>query len=139
MYQDAGYDEATRPTPNAARILVVDDSPTAVAFASRALREAGHEVRTATDIWVAEVVSEFEPDLVLMDVYLGSFQGTVAARALARRVHGRGLRIVLFSSEREERLQELVGQCGAVGFIRKTDDPRALAAAVGAFLEDRAP
>lgn len=73
-----------------ARILIVDDSPTARAFAAQALAAAGYEVETAADIWVAPIVTTFRPDLILMDMHVGQQKGHIAVKAMKKRAFAQG-------------------------------------------------
>ena len=123
-------------SPPARRILVVDDSPTATAFAVEALLRAGYSVETSSDMWIAALVSRFQPDLILMDVHLrGGFKGTQAARALRQHTAGKRAQIILYSDMDITQLAELARECGADGFIPKNSDPGLLVSGVARFLE----
>lgn len=122
--------------PEPRRILVVDDSPTATAFAAEALRKADYIVETAGDMWIAQLVSTFQPDLILMDVHLrGGFRGTLAVRALHQHHVGQKAQVLLYSDMAEDELSGLARECGAHGYIRKTDSEEALVSSVRKFLE----
>lgn len=122
--------------PEAKRILVVDDSATATAFAAETLRRAGFVVETANDIWIAQLVSIFQPHLILMDVHLrGGSRGTLAVRALHHHHVGQKAQILLYSGMAEDELSHLARECGAHGYIRKTDSAETLVSSVRKCLE----
>jgi DNA-binding response OmpR family regulator len=120
-----------------ARVLVVDDSPSVLAFASAALKAAGSEVRTSAEIWIASSIREFAPDVVLIDVNLsGGCSGPAVVRALKRHAVGRAVRFVLYSTTPADRLSELALECGADASLHKDGDPGALVRSIGAVLGD---
>lgn len=113
------------------RILVVDDSPTALTVASRILRLAGCAVETAHNTWISGLVQSFEPDLILMDVHLGGgFKGTVATRAIRLHMRDDAVKIVLYSDLEDEELTRLAATWGADGYCHKDSDPETLLAVV---------
>ena len=85
------------------------------------------------------VVASFHPDLLLVDVDMGSCQGTAVVEALLDRSFVAQVVIVLHSSLGGAELEALATECGAHGFIRKTDDPEALLRQVRRFLFSGVP
>ena len=58
------------------RVLVVDDQEVAALFATRILQKAGMQVRAVADaLTVLDAVTEFHPDLVLMDLHMPGASG----------------------------------------------------------------
>ena len=106
-------------------IFIVDDSPTTLQFTASVLRSAGFRVETTGNIWIAGMVREQRPELILMDVNLGLVKsGPRVVESLNRMTSARRMtRIFLYSSLNEDKLRELVGRCGADGFIRKGISP----------------
>jgi CheY-like chemotaxis protein len=77
-------------TPSSARILVVEDEQIVTLDLTDTLRELGHTVVGTTgrgDEAIA-LAAALEPDLVLMDVHLGSSVDGVSAAAAMRRAGG---------------------------------------------------
>lgn len=101
------------------KILIVDDSKTYLTLAENALREAGFDTYLSETIWVSRLISEHQPDLVLMDVNIGSSNGTSAVTAIKKRNFGCGVKIFLHSSETGNVLSQLCSDCGADGYIVK--------------------
>jgi DNA-binding NarL/FixJ family response regulator len=102
------------------KILLVDDEPFILAAIAQVLRDAGHTVHTC-DEWagVAKKVRDVEPDLILLDYNMPTLKGDDLCSILKRNVISPGMKIVLFSSEPEDFLVEVVGKCGADGYIKK--------------------
>lgn len=101
-------------------ILIVDDSPSALEYAAFALRGAGYRVETTSEIWIAHLVRELRPRLVLMDVNLGSAKsGPAVVRGLNAMAIRKEMVVLFYSSQPEEELVRLVDECKADGYIRK--------------------
>jgi DNA-binding response OmpR family regulator len=103
------------------RVLVVDDSPIALAMAREALEEGGFEVITALDAKEADICiyGSIRPDIVILDVMLPMLDGDKKAKLLKGNELTRDIPILLLSSKPEEELSLLVDESGADGFIRK--------------------
>jgi DNA-binding response OmpR family regulator len=103
------------------RVLVVDDSPIALAMAREALEEGGFEVITALDAKEADtcIYGNNRPDLVILDVMLPMLDGDKKAKLLKGNELTSDIPILLMSSKPEEELCLLVHESGADGFIRK--------------------
>lgn len=101
-------------------ILLVDDEPFILSATAKLLRGAGYDVHTCEQ-WagVAATVRAEEPDLVLLDYNMPTLRGDDLCTILKRNAISPGMRIVIFSSEPESDLVEIVARCGADGYIRK--------------------
>ena len=117
------------------RILVVDDSSTIAQWSKMVLEAAGYEVESRGDIWIADAVREFRPDMLLIDVNLGGMaRGSTAVRALRARKGILGeAKMILYSSA--QHLADICEDCGADGFIPKTASPEALAGRVAFYMD----
>ena len=109
------------------RVLVVDDDPDILEVVELILTGNGFNVRThTTGLSVPEIVSDYDPNLLLLDVRLPGKSGTDVCREL-KLIHS-DLPIILFSAhvlqERE------VNQCNADGFIKKPFDVKNLVATI---------
>ncbi|WP_219460325.1 response regulator transcription factor [Nonomuraea rhizosphaerae] len=98
-----------------ARVLVVDDEPNIRALLSQTLRLVSFEVRTAeSGAEAVRAATDFEPDIVILDVMLADFDGFEVARRLGERIP------VLFLTARdtvEDRVQGLT--LGADDYVAK--------------------
>jgi CheY-like chemotaxis protein len=88
--------ESERTAPAASRrILVVDDERLSAASWGRLLRIAGHEIRTAHDgLEAVEVVDEFRPDVVLLDIGLPKMNGYEVAHRIRHQPWGQGMVLI---------------------------------------------
>lgn len=82
-HERRGQPDETASSEVVRRVLVVDDNEAFLESVSLIVEKLGHEVRTANDGRRAvEVASEFEPDVVLMDLGMPRMNGFDAARIL---------------------------------------------------------
>jgi DNA-binding NarL/FixJ family response regulator len=102
--------------------LIVDDSPEFLEAARRLLADDGVAVvaTAATSDQAVEQTLTERPDVVLVDVDLGTESGFDVARRLAGLAAG-GPPVILISAESSSELAELVSASSALGFISKTD------------------
>ncbi|GAA4019957.1 response regulator transcription factor [Allokutzneria multivorans] len=89
------------------RLLVVDDEPTITALLSTSLRFVGFDVRTAASGTEAlAVASEFQPELLVLDVMLPDLDGFEVTRLL----RSRGVRApVIFLTARDTTDDKITG------------------------------
>jgi DNA-binding NarL/FixJ family response regulator len=113
------------------RTLIVDDSEQFLASAERLLGVGGVTIvgtaRSSSE--AVRLAKELQPELVLLDIDLGSESGLDVAHDLAALVPAP--MIVLISTHTEAEVGEMVATSPAVGFIPKS---RLDAAAVRALL-----
>jgi CheY-like chemotaxis protein len=99
------------------RSLIVDDNEAFLEVARGLLEEEGLRVAgvasTPTDAF--RQVQALDPDIVLVDVFLGEESGL----ELARRLVDDGQTVILISTHPEEDLADLVAENPAVGFLQK--------------------
>ena len=102
-------------------VLIVDDHPGFRECARALLEDEGFEVVGEAENGVAALraARELAPDLVLLDVQLPDFDGfEVAARLTG---NGTSPVVVLTSSRDAADFGPLVAQCGARGFVPKSE------------------
>jgi CheY-like chemotaxis protein len=116
------------------KILLVDDSEIVREVVREILEGGGYEVAThGSAFGFSSVLMRQRPDLVLLDVGMPALTGDKVA-AIALRNHIHDCPLVLFSDRSPTELARLTKECGADGFINKTEDPAALLRAVSRFL-----
>jgi PAS domain S-box-containing protein len=115
------------------RILIVDDDPAVAESMAMFLEMEGHTTLTAASGEAAlELLAEFRPRIVLLDLGLPGLDGYTVARRIRQQPNGDQCKLIAVSGYGNE---EVIGRCLAVGFDRhllKPLDP----AALSAFLAD---
>ncbi len=114
-------DELTRlRKPEPFRILIVDDEPAAADYHGAILVEAGMTVRVAADPERAlDIVREFRPDLVLMDIYMPNCSGHDLAALIRQVPDFLSIPIIFLSAETDKAKQLSAMKVGADGFLTK--------------------
>ena len=103
-----------------ATIILVDDNPVDLQVTRKALEVNGHRVEVSENAWIASRIQDVQPDLILMDVNLGSIlSGPMAVESLRRADFSQSLKIYLYSSTERRELDKLAAGCGADGVIPK--------------------
>ncbi|MBE7423943.1 MAG: diguanylate cyclase [Zoogloeaceae bacterium] len=118
------------------RVLVVEDSPTAVAMIRRALSQHGidsHPIGNPQLLLAA--VEQYRPDLVLMDMYMPHCTGVEATRVLRQLADYQSLPVVYLSSETDMGMQVEALRLGGDQFLTKPCNPVLLAAVVKTKIE----
>lgn len=113
------------------RILIVDDEPEIASYHGIILQEAGMVTYQLSDTTrVLDVLNEFRPDMVLMDMYMPCCSGRDLAKLVRQVPDYVGLPIVFLSSETDRQKQFSAMRIGAEGFLTKPVIPEDLVAAV---------
>lgn len=117
--------------PEPYRVMVVDDEPTVADYHTVLLQQAGMITRYVQEpSSILGILQEFQPDLVLMDMYMPSCSGHDLAK-LIRQVHEyTAVPIIYLSSETDKQKQFSAMRIGAEGFMTKPVVPAELVAAV---------
>ena len=104
----------------ALRCLIVDDNADFLASARRLLSGQGLEIVgcAPSGTEALQVAEKLEPDVVLVDVQLGTEDGIALARQLVG--NAPAMRVILISTHSAEDVAELVAESPAVGFLAKT-------------------
>lgn len=123
-------------TPEPYRVLIVDDSPVQARVNALYLDQAGMETAVVTDpLEVLSVMNEFNPELILMDVYMPDCSGLELARMIRQIEAFLSIPITYLSSETDrDRQLEAVG-LGGDDFLVKPIKPSHLVAAVSSRVE----
>jgi CheY-like chemotaxis protein len=105
------------------RCLLVDDSDAFLETASLLLEREG-----LTVVGVASSIAEalqqahaLRPDLILVDIGLGSESGFDLARLLAQDGQGQDAEVILISAGAEADYTELIAESPAAGFLAKSE------------------
>lgn len=108
----------------AIRVLLVDDDPEIRLIVTHLLTSAGYVVDEAEDSRsAAAALSAAVPDVVMMDVMLGSENGVETAAALFRSIAGPPPRLIFLTGAVLAEQFERMNASGAAGIIHKPFDP----------------
>ncbi len=119
-----------------ARVLLVEDSPTAIAVIQRALNQHGigsYSITNPQQLLAA--VEVYRPDLVLMDMYMPHCTGVEATRVMRQLTAYQSLPVVYLSSEHNLTTQIEALRLGGDQFLTKPCNPLLLAATVKTKIE----
>lgn len=107
--------------------MVVDDSSLILDVVGSILSGAGYDVITrSVSIGTGAAILRERPALVLMDVSMPLVTGIEVSQSLRDSRSTHESVIVLHSDRPADELRQLVSECGADGFIRKTGDANEL-------------
>ena len=117
------------------RILLADDSVTALTMHRMILAGAGYELLTAQDGQEAiDVATTERPDLILMDVVMPRKTGFEAIRVLRKQDATRAIPVIMVTTRAEAKIIEICFQCGCADYINKPVDGAVLLAKVRSIL-----
>jgi CheY-like chemotaxis protein len=104
VLQTGGGSEALSPSrPKVRRILIADDNEDAAVSLAMILSMLGHETRTARNgIEALEIVEQFHPDVVLLDIGMPKLNGYETARQLRQKPGGAQLLLVALTGWGQE-------------------------------------
>ena len=128
----AALDELTRPQAVPPfRVLVVDDDPEVASYHALFLQEAGMTTRELSEPrHVLDVLADFRPDLLLVDLYMPGCDGHELAQVVRQVPEHVGVPIIYLSSETDRGKQHSAMRTGADGFLTKPVLAEDLVAAV---------
>lgn len=102
------------------KILVVDDEPNIVLSLEFLMKQAGFQVRTASDGEAAlTAVAAEQPDLVLLDVMMPRKNGYEVCQAIRANPDWKGVRIIMLTAKGREVEREKGLALGADDYITK--------------------
>ena len=117
--------------PTAYRILIVEDSEATAAFYQHVLTAAGMEAMVINDpSQIAGPLTEFSPDLILMDIYMPICSGIELAALIRQQSNFVGIPIVFLSTETNINRQLVALRQGGDDFLCKPIDPARLVSVV---------
>jgi CheY-like chemotaxis protein len=108
------------------RVLVVDDNKDAADSLSRLMLLWGHEVRTAYDESALDLVTVFQPDVVLLDIGMPRMDGGTMAPRIRQRSNVAKLLIIAVTGFHDESTRKLSKEAGMDHYLVKPVDLSAL-------------
>jgi DNA-binding response OmpR family regulator/EAL domain-containing protein (putative c-di-GMP-specific phosphodiesterase class I) len=113
------------------RVLIVEDDESQAKFASALLHKGGLETLAITDpLSVLEVVERFQPDLILMDLYMPGANGIELTQVIRESDELMTIPIVFLSGEDDLDKKLLALHSGGDDFLTKPVRPQHLLATV---------
>ena len=123
------------------KVLVVDDSMSAVLWQKLVLRQEAYDVVTASDgeAAVAAAIAE-RPDLIIMDVVMPGMDGLEASRRIRATPATQHVPIIMTTTREKlanvEATAEATAESAAADFLMKPIERAALLEKVGGYLGD---
>lgn len=115
------------------RILIVDDSESLAKYYSLILNQAGMNARAITNpLNLLKELDAFQPNLLLMDVYMPDCTGYELAAILRQENHYTKLPIIFLSTEEDSNKKLFAISLGGDDFLTKPISPKHLISAVRA-------
>ncbi len=118
------------------RVLIVEDSATAIAHIRRSLSQHGIHSKAISDPRLLfEVANEYRPDAILMDMYMPFCTGVEVTSALRQIPEYQALPVIYLSSENDIVQQVEALRLGGDQFLTKPVNPIILASVVKTKIE----
>lgn len=119
------------------KVLVVDDSMSAVLWQKLVLRQEAYDVVTASDgeAAVAAAVAE-RPDLIIMDVVMPGMDGLEASRKIRATPATQHVPIIMTATRENLANVEATAEVTSADFLMKPIERAALLEKVGGYLGD---
>lgn len=109
------------------KVLIIDDDKSMNAYCTSILEHAGIKVSCLeTPYDVFEYIVNFDPDIILLDMYMPNISGLEMARVIRQHVAFSSIPIVIMSGETDINKQFLMRSVGADDFILKPFKPHHL-------------
>lgn len=104
------------------RVVIIDDSQSAVELVSTALESVGYEAHGFTSVFSAPGrVDELKPAIIIIDLMMPALPGDKVVGVL-RRCSDHRCPVVLLSTVEESELRARAEACGAEAYVRKGRD-----------------
>lgn len=118
------------------RVLIIDDDPMVAEHQSIILQAAGMQTQVSTNpLAVMKLLTEFEPDLLLIDFHMPECSGIDLAKVIRQHDEYSSLPIVFLSSEQDQSRQFSAINLGADDFLSKHIDPSHLMTSLAARIK----
>jgi two-component system, OmpR family, response regulator len=120
------------------RVLIVDDDAGIRRIAAISLRRIGKWDVLATDSLVnaLEYVTDFKPDLILLDARMPGMDGPTTFRLLQENEDNARIPVIFLTAKIQEQEVKSYKQLGAAGIISKPFDPVTLSGEIRRILSD---
>jgi CheY-like chemotaxis protein len=106
------------------RVLIVDDSEIVARLLKEDLEAKGFEIQYAPDAEKATSIilkRQTRPDLILLDINMPKVDGAQFCRFVKKNEMFRSIKVVFCSGEDKSKVEKLVKECGADGYLLKDE------------------
>ena len=106
------------------RVLIVDDSEIVARLLKEELEAKGFEIQYAPDAEKATSIilkRATRPDLILLDINMPKVDGAQFCRFVKKNEMFRSIKVLFCSGEDRQKVQKLVAECGADGYLLKDE------------------
>ncbi|MDR0433733.1 MAG: response regulator [Gracilibacteraceae bacterium] len=118
------------------KLLIVDDQKGIRQLLREVFSESGYNIETCADgLRALELIAEFDPDLVIMDIKMPGLNGIDALRRL--RATDARRQVIMMTAYGEQRYMDEARALGVVNFVSKPFDIDELKTLVGKALFDK--
>lgn len=114
------------------KIIVADDDKDIVAVLTMMLEEAGYEVRSTANGHTAQMVRDFLPDLLLLDIWMAGVDGRDVCKYLKSQKLTKHIPIIMISANQD--IKKIAREAKADDFIAKPFDMDKLLAKVAQYV-----
>jgi CheY-like chemotaxis protein len=104
------------------RVLIVDDSEIVAKLLQEELEAKGFQIQYAPDVEKATSIilkRSTRPDLILLDINMPKVDGAQFCRFVKKNAMFRSIKVLFCSGDTKERMEKLVAECGADGYLSK--------------------
>ncbi len=106
------------------KVLIVDDSEIVARLLAEDLERKGFEIQYAPDAEKATSIilkRATRPDLILLDINMPKVDGAQFCRFVKKNAMFKAIKVLFCSGEDRARVEQLVAECGADGYILKDE------------------
>ena len=106
------------------RVLIVDDSEIVAKLLTEELEAKGFHTQYAPDAEKATSIilkRSTRPDLILLDINMPKIDGAQFCRFVKKNAMFQSIKVLFCSGEGKARMEKLVAECGADGYISKSE------------------
>jgi CheY-like chemotaxis protein len=104
------------------KVLIVDDSEIVARLLEEELASKGFQIQYAPDAERATSIilkRATRPDLILLDINMPKVDGAQFCRFVKKNAMFRSIKVLFCSGEEKARVERLVAECGADGYVSK--------------------